>query len=140
MIPHNRAQMTDKDGRITRDWYDFFRRLAPFVSNDPNTTPSTQVTLPSPSSGYYGYVNLPKTTTGLEVGKCFSTTSGVTIPTRAEGDLCAVYNNSGSAITLTQDSGLTLRVAGTGTTGNYPLPQRGLVTIWWHSATEAIIL
>lgn len=27
MIPHNRAQLADKDGRPTRDWYDWFRRL-----------------------------------------------------------------------------------------------------------------
>lgn len=27
MIPHNRAALTDKDGRPTRDWYDWFRRL-----------------------------------------------------------------------------------------------------------------
>lgn len=140
MIPHNRAQLADKDGLVTRDWYDFFRRIAPFVSNDPNTTPITQVTLPSPSSGYYGYVNLPKTTSGLEVGKCFSTSAGFTVNRQNEGDICSVYNNSGSSITLTQGSGLTLRVGGTATTGNYSLAQRGLVTIWWHSATEAIIL
>lgn len=87
-----------------------------------------------------GFKNLPKTTSGLEVGKCYSISAGITINTGTEGDICSVYNNSGSAITLTQGGGLTLRVAGTATTGNYSLPQRGLVTIWWHTATEAIIL
>ena len=28
MIPHNRAQLADKDGLVTRDWYDWFRRLS----------------------------------------------------------------------------------------------------------------
>ena len=87
-----------------------------------------------------GFKNLPKVTAALEVGKCLSITSGITINTGTEGDICSVYNNSGSSVTLTQGGSLTLRVAGTATTGNYSLPQRGLVTIWWHSATEAIIL
>lgn len=115
------------------------RREAALIDREGKATPALdrRIAEKAPAGGY---LNLPKTTAGLEVGKCYSTSSGFTVPARTEGDICSVYNNSGSAITLTQDSGLTLRVAGTGTTGNYSLPQRGLVTIWWHTASEAIIL
>lgn len=115
------------------------RREAALISQEGKGTPALKrfVAENAPVSGY---LNLPKTTAGLEVGKCFSTSTGFTVNTGAEGDICSVYNNSGSAITLTQGGSLTLRVAGTATTGNYSLPQRGLVTIWWHTATEAIIL
>lgn len=111
--------LTDKDGKGTPALRRFVEQAAP--------------------SGF-GFLNLPRTTTGLEVGKCYATSAGFTVNTRTEGDICSVYNNSASSITLTQGGGLTLRVAGTATTGNYTLPQRGFVTIWWNSASEAIIL
>ena len=147
----------------SREWYNFFRRVADYV-NGSNTqqsqsggldiqggaiqtaswggivgTLASQTDLQAALDAK-GYLNLPKTTTGLEDGKCYSTSAGFTVNTRDEGDICSVYNNSGSSITLTQGTGLTLRVAGTATTGNYTLPQRGFVTIWWHTASEAIIL
>jgi hypothetical protein len=57
----------------------------------------------------------------------------------AAGDSFSIYNDSASSITLTQGSGLTLRMAGTSNTGNRTLAARGLATIWFNSATEAII-
>lgn len=147
----------------SREWYNFFRRVNDFVNTAeaPSAQSSSGLDIQSGTAqaawggitgtlasqpdlqaalDAKGFLNLPKTTSGLEDGKCFSTATGFTVNTRDEGDICSVYNNSGSSITLTQGGSLTLRVAGTATTGNYSLPQRGFVTIWFHTATEAIIL
>lgn len=74
-------------------------------------------------------------------GQCMAATGGVTIPsaTFAAGDAVSVYNDSGSAITLTQGSGLTLRLAGTTTTGSRNLDARGIATLWFNSPSEAIV-
>ena len=58
--------------------------------------------------------------------------SKVTLNWGAPGD-------GGSAITLTQGSGLTLRLAGGATTGNRTLAARGFATIWFNSTSEAIV-
>ena len=93
-----------------------------------------------------GYRSIPRsTTTGTavlaDVGKCIAISAGLTIPasTFSAGDAISVYNNSASSVTLTQGSGLTLRLAGTTTTGNRTLAARGIATIWFNSATEAVI-
>lgn len=93
-----------------------------------------------------GYRSIPRSTTSGtattgDVGKCIAVSAGLTIPasTFAAGDAVSVYNNSASAVTLTQGSGLTLRLAGTTTTGNRTLAARGIATIWFNSATEAVI-
>ena len=88
-----------------------------------------------------GYKNIPRDVSSIVKGKVFVTAAGFTLNTGSAADSTySVYNNSASAITITQGSGLTLRVAGTATTGNYSLAQRGWVTIWFQSTTEAIIL
>jgi hypothetical protein len=51
----------------------------------------------------------------------------------------AYYNDSASSITITQGSGLTLRLAGTNLTGNRTLAAHGWATVWFLSETEAII-
>jgi len=93
-----------------------------------------------------GYRSIPRSTTSgtavvADVGKCIAVTAGITIPnsTFAAGDAVSIYNNSASAITITQGASLTLRLAGTATTGNRTLAARGLATVWFNSATEAII-
>ena len=93
-----------------------------------------------------GYRSIPRsTTTGTavvaDVGKCIAISAGLTIPasTFAAGDAISIYNNSAASVTLTQGSGLTLRSAGTATTGSRTLATRGIATIWFNSATEAII-
>ena len=57
------------------------------------------------------------------------TNSNITVPTGvfSAGDAITIYNNSGSDITINQ--GGTMYLAGTGTTGNRTLHQRGLATI-----------
>ncbi len=58
------------------------------------------------------------------------TSGGVTVPTGLPTDfVCMIFNNSGSAQTITQGSGVTLRLAGTATTGNRTLAAYGLCTI-----------
>jgi hypothetical protein len=81
----------------------------------------------SQSSGY--------TLALVDVGKhVFISTGGVTVPPNstvafAVGDAVTIINNSGSDQTITQGSGVTLRRAGTSSTGNRSLAQRGLVTV-----------
>jgi hypothetical protein len=93
-----------------------------------------------------GFRNIPRSTTtttavAADNGKCIAVSAGITIPssTFAAGDAISIYNDSGSSITITQGSGLTVRFVGTATTGNRTLAQRGMVTIWFNSATECVI-
>lgn len=92
-----------------------------------------------------GYRNIPRSTTTTTAvvadnGKCIAVTAGITIPnsTFAAGDAVSIYNDSASAITITAGV-TTLRQAGTTNTGNRTLAARGMATIWFNSATEAII-
>jgi hypothetical protein len=95
-----------------------------------------------------GYRNIPRSTTittiaATDVGKCIAVTAGIALPTNtttfAAGDSVSIYNNSGTAITITQGSSITLYLAGTATTGNRTLAQRGIATIWFNSNTDAVI-
>lgn len=85
---------------------------------------------------------IPKVTDTVANHKCLSTSSGVTINTSAlaAGNTFSLYNDSGSSITITQGSGVTLRLAGSATTGNLTLAQRGLATFWCNSSTEVIAI
>jgi hypothetical protein len=59
------------------------------------------------------------------------TTGGVTVPASVFdiGDVVTIFNNSGSSQTITQGSGVTLRFAGSSSTGNRTLSQYGVCTI-----------
>ncbi len=74
-------------------------------------------------------------------GKTLVVTAGVTVPANifAAGDCFSVYNSSAASITLTSGAGLTLYLVGTATTGNRTLAQRGIATVYYVSATEAVI-
>lgn len=74
-------------------------------------------------------------------GCLLSVTAGVTIPANvfAANDTFSIYNNTAGNITITQGGSLTLRQVGTANTGNRTLAQRGLVTVVFISATEAVI-
>lgn len=93
-----------------------------------------------------GYRSIPRrTTTTTSVvgdrGGCVAVSAGFTISASvfSAGDAISIYNDSGSSVTITQGSGLTLRQAGTTNTGNRTLAARGMATVWFNSATEAII-
>jgi hypothetical protein len=67
-----------------------------------------------------------------DAGKTISiTTGGVTVNTGifSAGDNITIYNNSGSSQTITQGASVTLRLAGTATTGNRTLAQYGVCTL-----------
>lgn len=67
-----------------------------------------------------------------DTGKFVSiTTGGVTVPTAifSVGDVITIYNDSASSQTITQGASTTLYLAGTSSTGNRTISQRGLCTI-----------
>lgn len=77
----------------------------------------------------------------LARGKMYILTAAQQIPASvfAQGDAFSGYNNSAGSIVITQGAGLTLRLAGTASTGTRTLAQRGQYFIWFNSATEAVI-
>lgn len=84
--------------------------------------------------------DMPRVTGGLVAGCMYATAAGFTINTGlAAGKTYGIYNDSGSAITLTQGGGLTLRKSGTATTGNLTLAQRGFAYVWCNSTTEYVV-
>jgi hypothetical protein len=77
-----------------------------------------------------------------DVGELINiTTGGVTIPPSifSAGDSVTIYNNSGSSQTITQGVGVTLRLAGTTSTGNRTLDQRGITTVMCVASNEFVI-
>lgn len=79
--------------------------------------------------------------TASDAGSCVALSGNMEIPPSvfAAGDTVMLYNNSSSARTLTQGTGLTLRYGGTTLTGSRTLAAYGMATIWFNSATEAVI-
>lgn len=76
----------------------------------------------------------------LTAGEMYKATAGFTLNTgAAEGTTYPGINNSAAAITITQGSGLTLRLAGTTSTGNRTVAPRGQFSIWALSTTEYYI-
>jgi hypothetical protein len=73
-------------------------------------------------------------------GRMIAQNAGITINTSdlAAGRAFSIYNDSAAAITLTQGAGVTLRLAGTGTTGNRTIAARGICSLWCNSGTEVI--
>ena len=69
------------------------------------------------------------------------TTGGVTVPSGifSIGDAVSIYNNSSSDQTITEDSGVTLRQAGTANTGNRTLAQYGVATLLCVASDEFVI-
>lgn len=59
------------------------------------------------------------------------TTGGVTVPSGvfSAGQVVTIFNNSGSSQTITQGSGVTMYLAGVGTTGNRTLGLYGVCTV-----------
>ena len=91
------------------------------------------------------YINIVSKTAAYTLvladrNKIISTNSNVTAPNSVFdiGDFIKIYNNSASAITINQATGLTLRLAGTANVGNRTLAQRGFCEITFLSTSEAI--
>jgi hypothetical protein len=89
--------------------------------------------------------NIPASTNttvvASDAGKFLDVAAGVTINSStafATGDAVSIYNDSASSITVTA-TGITLRLAGTATTGNRTIAQRGLVTVLCVGANDYVI-
>lgn len=75
-------------------------------------------------------------------GKCVAGNySSLTVPasTFKRGDSFAVYQDGAGSMSLTQGGGLTMRLAGSATTGTRTLAGRGMATLWFNSASEVIV-
>lgn len=93
----------------------------PFVTNIP---PSSNVTVVSADAGKYLNVNANVT---FNASTSFSS-----------GDAVTIYNNSNASITVVSSS-ITLRLAGTATTGNRALAQRGVATVLCVASNDYVI-
>ena len=69
------------------------------------------------------------------------TTGGVTINGSifSAGNNITIYNNSGSSQTITQGTSVTMYLAGSATTGNRTLAQRGICTVVCVAANTFVI-
>ena len=76
-----------------------------------------------------------------DLGKHISTNSSVTVPNAvfSTGDVVAVYNTTSSNVTVVQGGSVTLRKAGTATTGNATVLQYGVATILCTAANNFVI-
>lgn len=90
-------------------------------------------------------VNNQTTSYGLtanDAGKFISATTGnVFVPNAVftAGQTVSVYNNSAATITITQNVSTTMYLAGTATTGNRLLAQRGLATVLCVAANTFVV-
>lgn len=69
------------------------------------------------------------------------TTGGVTVNSGifSAGQNITIYNNSAASQTITQGAGVTLRLAGSATTGNRTLALRGICTILCVASNEFVV-
>ena len=77
-----------------------------------------------------------------DVGRCKAlSTGGATIPKDifAAGDAFVLYNNSAGSQTITQGTDVTLRLAGSSSTGNRTLALRGLASVFCVASNEFVI-
>ena len=82
------------------------------------------------------------TLVAADAGKHIRTTSNVTVPDSvfSVGDAITIFNNSGSDITITQGSGITLSNAADGTTGHRTLSTKGLATVLCHNGANEFVI
>lgn len=97
-----------------------------------------------------GYLGIPNAgaapsnvaTAATGRGKCYVQTAAIAVNISqgfVTGDTFCVYNDTGASINITQGSSMTLRLAGSSTTGTRSLATRGMATCWFKSATEVIV-
>jgi hypothetical protein len=81
------------------------------------------------------------TLVAADAGKAIYTNSGVTLNNNifGNGDAVTVINQSGSDITITQGSGVTIFNAADAATGNRTLAGRGMATLWFADPSTAYI-
>lgn len=124
--------------------------LSGSVNTSGNLTLSGDITSVNASATVNGFVigyrNVPRSTTSTtlvtgDVGKCVAVSANITLPnaTFSAGDTISIYNNTASNVTIIPGTGFTLYLAGSATTGNRTLSQRGIATIWCNSASDGVI-
>lgn len=66
-----------------------------------------------------------------DVGELINTSSGVTVPsgTLSAGDAITIFNSSTSDIVITEGTSVTMYLAGSSTTGDRTLAQKGVATV-----------
>jgi len=77
-----------------------------------------------------------------DTGKHISITQGgIIVPAGvfSSGNVVNIYNNSATSQLINQAAGVTMYLAGTGTTGNRTLTQRGLATILCVASNTFVI-
>ena len=74
-------------------------------------------------------------------GKHISTNAAVTVngAVLSTSQVFSVYNNSAASITITQGTGATMYLAGSATTGNRTLAQRGICTVLMVASNTFVI-
>jgi hypothetical protein len=144
------ASATNRGALSSANWTTFNSKAASGANGDiTSLTALTSIPTGTTINGVViGYRSIPRSTTTTtiaagDVGKCIATTANIALPanttTFAAGDSISIYNNSAAAITITQGASITMYLAGTATTGNRTLAQRGIATIWFNSTTDAVI-
>jgi hypothetical protein len=109
------------------------------VLGTPTSGTLSNCTVDGTAGNNVGFINLPQLSktsayvlAAADRGKHISITTGgvtVNVSTFAAGDAVTIYNNSASSQTITQGTSATMYLAGTATTGNRTLAQRGVCTI-----------
>jgi hypothetical protein len=109
------------------------------VLGTPTSGTLSNCTVDGTAGNNVGFINLPQLSktsayvlAAADRGKHVSITTGgvtVNVSTFAAGDAVTIYNNSASSQTITQGTSATMYLAGTATTGNRTLAQRGVCTI-----------
>lgn len=111
---------------------------------------SGTVTTDNASASEVGYKGVPGnnksanyTLAAGDQSQRFRFTSGApTVPNSVfhDGDTIVIINDTGSAMTITQGTGLTMILAGTSTTGNRTLAQYGIATIHFFYDTSHCLI
>ena len=81
------------------------------------------------------------TLVAADAGKCITSAGGVTVNQSifASGDAVTIVNDSGSDITITQGSNVSLYNSADASTGNKTLASRGMATMWFSAHNYAYI-
>ena len=79
--------------------------------------------------------------TSNDAGLCISTNASITVngAVLSSGFVTSIFNNSAASITITQGSGATMYLAGSSTTENRTLAQKGLATILCTGSNSFVI-
>jgi hypothetical protein len=133
-------------GTVANNWSDLFLASGGVINFNNGNATITHVTGGFEVGGTFrARTALSTETSGVltsaSANKRVKATAGVTINDgvfTAE-DAIEIYNDSDVSITITQDTGMTLRLAGTTTTGNRTLAARGVAYVYFDTNADAAV-